>query len=304
MATNKGSGKAPAGKPRKASAGKPRKPAQHTQHTQHTQIGPARNSHGKKTQKSLLTQKLVRYVPSWPKWVGAAIVVLVCWLLFHKLIDKASYPIATPPSGYTVHGIDISHHQGYVNWELLRNQAAIDGIPLSFVFIKATEGTDMVDSRFSQNFAGARRYGITRGAYHFYRATLPAKQQAEHFISNVSLSPGDLPPVLDVEMKPDDISQENFRQGILEWLLRVEQHYRVKPILYTYHAFRQQYLNDSVFNLFPYWIAHYYVDSVRYQGKWHFWQYSDKGQLPGIKEKVDLDIFNGSFDDLQQLVIK
>ena len=83
----------------------------------------------------------------------------------------------------------------------------------------------------------------------------------------------------------------------------VEQHYKVKPILYTYHSFRQQYMNDSVFNIYPYWIAHYYVDSLRYRGPWAFWQHSDQGQLPGISEKVDLDVFQGTFQELQQLAI-
>ena len=83
----------------------------------------------------------------------------------------------------------------------------------------------------------------------------------------------------------------------------MEQHYGVRPILYTYHSFRQQYMNDPVFDLYPYWIAHYYVDSVRYKGAWAFWQHSDSGQLPGIKEKVDLNIFNGTYDDLQHMAI-
>ena len=202
-----------------------------------------------------------------------------------------------------MHGIDISHHQGTIDWELLRNQATIDSMPLSFVFIKATEGGDIVDRQFERNFAAARRFGIMRGAYHFYRTSTPAKLQAEHFMRHVKLEEGDLPPVLDVEVKPADVSIEAFRQGILEWLVRVEQHYKVKPILYTYHSFRQQYMNDSVFNIYPYWIAHYYVDSLRYRGPWAFWQHSDQGQLPGISEKVDLDVFQGTFQELQQLAI-
>ena len=208
------------------------------------------------------------------------------------------------PTGYSVHGIDVSHHQGIINWELLRNQAVLDGQPLSFAFIKATEGEDYIDSQFERNFGQALKFGIMRGAYHFYRPSVSAKKQAEHFISHVQLSEGDLPPVLDVEVKPDDVSQEDFRQGILEWLLRVEQHYRVKPILYTNHSFHQQYMSDSIFNLYPYWIAHYYVDSVRYQGPWAFWQHSDKGRLPGIKEDVDLNIFRGSYEELRQLTIR
>lgn len=240
----------------------------------------------------------------WPLLLGAVIVGVTCWLLLRAILSSEVDTAPAPPPGYTVHGIDVSHHQGTIDWELLRNQAVIDGQPLSFAFIKATEGSDMVDSHFSRNIAAARQYGIMCGAYHFFRASVSAKQQAEHFIRNVQLSSGDLPPVLDVEVKPDDVSQEDFRQGILEWLVRVEQHYGVKPILYTYHSFRQQYMNDSVFNIYPYWIAHYYVDTLRYRGEWAFWQHSDKGSLPGIKGAVDFDVFNGSYDELSKMSVK
>jgi len=261
----------------------------------------------KKTSQKRKTNKKKRTSPKrwsslWPVCVGACVVGVTCWLLVRALSSSVSVSSAVP-KGFTVHGIDVSHYQGNINWELLRNQATISEQPIAFAFIKATEGTDVIDSRFRQNFSAAKQHGIIRGAYHFYRTSKPAKQQAEHFIRQVKLETGDLPPVLDVEVKPAEVSIENFRQGILEWLVRVEQHYKVKPILYTYHSFRQQYMNDSVFNLYPYWIAHYYVDSVRYRGKWDFWQHSDIGELPGINEKVDLDVFNGSYEELLRLTI-
>ncbi len=243
------------------------------------------------------------HVPGWPLWLGAAIVGVTCWLLFCAIFAGQVSVTYTTPAGYTVHGIDVSRYQGTIDWELLRNQASVDGEPLSFVFVKATEGCDLSDPRFAQNFSAARRYGILRGAYHFYRASTSAKRQAEHFIQHVKLESGDLPPVLDVEVKPAGVGAEDFRQGILEWMVRVEQHYGVRPILYTYHSFRQQYMNDSVFNLYPYWIAHYYVDSVRYQGPWAFWQHSDIGRLPGIKGNVDMNIFNGTYEELLKLTI-
>lgn len=248
---------------------------------------------------------LRKYIYNWPTWIGALIVIATCWLLLRWLAtSQPTTPAPQPPMGFSVHGIDISHHQGDIDWELVRNRAFINEQPLQFVFIKATEGSDIVDSRFKRNFQAARQHGIVRGAYHFYRTSTPAKRQAEHFINHVKLEEGDLPPVLDVEVKPANVSLEDFRQGILEWLLRIEQHYKVKPIIYTYHSFHQQYMNDSIFNLYPYWIAHYYVDSVRYRGPWAFWQYSDAGQLSGIKEKVDLDVFHGTYDELLQLTIK
>lgn len=244
-----------------------------------------------------------RWDKLWPPLLGAVVVVVSCFFLLRAIFNSPIDTNVAKPEGYTVYGIDVSHHQGVINWELLCNRGAVNGQPLAFVFIKATEGSDIVDAQFKRNFSEAGKYGIMRGAYHFYRTTTSAKMQAEHFIRNVELLPGDLPPVLDVETHPQDISAEDFRQGILEWLARVEQHYGVRPILYTYHSFHQQYMNDPVFNLYPYWIAHYYVDSVRYQGAWTFWQNSDSGEMPGIKEKVDLNVFNGTYEEMQLLAI-
>lgn len=84
----------------------------------------------------------------------------------------------------------------------------------------------------------------------------------------------------------------------------VEAHYGVKPILYTSYKFKKRYLSDSIFNAYPYWIAHYYVDSVRYEGKWHFWQHTDVGTVPGIEEEVDLNVFNGTMEELLELTLK
>ena len=114
---------------------------------------------------------------------------------------------------------------------------------------------------------------------------------------------GDLPPVLDVEHKPKNESVEDFQTDILTWLHIVENKYGVKPIIYTYYKFKDAYLSAPVFDDYPYWIAHYYVDKVEYQGKWKFWQHTDVGKLPGIKGHVDLNIYNGSYYDLMRLTI-
>ena len=128
-------------------------------------------------------------------------------------------------------------------------------------------------------------------------------KQADFFIRTVKLDTGDLPPVLDVEVtgrrKKRNCSKAlNARLrpgGISLWS---------EPILYTSYKFKTRYLDDSIFNTYPYWIAHYYVDSVKYQGKWDFWQHTDVGSVPGIKEDVDLNVFNGSLEELKKLTIK
>lgn len=204
------------------------------------------------------------------------------------------------PYGYPIHGFDLSHHQGTVNWNELE-KTQYSPYPIQFVFMKASEGGDFSDTTFKTNFSKAREYGFIRGAYHFYNPNSDPIRQADFFINSVQLTAGDLPPVLDIEKKGNNIDQ--LKNDLKIWLDKIESHYRVKPILYTSYKFKTKYLNDSIFNTYPYWIAHYYVDSVRYEGQWKFWQHTDVGLLPGINKRVDLNVFNGTMEELKQLTI-
>ena len=253
---------------------------------------------------------LTRKMPGWGWWIGGGAVVLAyVWAFYYFFVSpfgfrwRALYGDAKYPLGYEIHGIDVSHHQGEIDWEALRNNGMINKYPVRFVMIKATEGASNIDTRFEENFRQAREYGFVRGAYHFWSTMSSGRAQAEFFLDNVQLEEGDLPPVLDVEHKAKEQSPEDFKESVLTWLRLVERHYGVKPIIYTYYKFKMAYLSDSVFDAYPYWIAHYYVDKVEYKGKWKFWQHTDCGRLPGIKGYVDLDIYNGSYYDLQRLTI-
>lgn len=254
--------------------------------------------------------RLLQHLPGWAYWVGGAAVVAVYVYFFYYFFVgpfgfrwRAMYGDVSYPEGYEIHGIDISHHQGRINWDELKDNGQIDHCPIRFVMIKATEGATRTDENFRENFYQARENGFTRGAYHFYSVHTPAEEQAYHFINTVKLENGDLPPVLDVEHKPKNQSDEDFKYSVLRWLHLVENHYQVKPIIYTYFKFKTRYLSDPVFDQYPYWIAHYYVDSLEYQGAWKFWQHTDVGRLPGIKGNVDFNIYNGSYYDLRQMTI-
>lgn len=251
----------------------------------------------------------LRKYPRWAWWVGGiGIVIVYIWLFYYFFVSptgfrwRALYGEANYPDGYEIHGIDISHYQGDIDWDDLRN-AMIEGCPLRFIVIKATEGSSRVDEKFNDNFYMAREYGYIRGAYHFWSNKSTAREQAYFFLNKVRLEEGDLPPVLDVEHKPKDRSAEDFQRDILTWLHIVEDKYHVKPIIYTYYKFKEKYLNAPVFDDYPYWIAHYYVDKVEYKGEWKFWQHTDVGRLPGIKGYVDFNIYNGSYYDLRKLTI-
>lgn len=251
---------------------------------------------------------LQRY-PRWAWWIGGtAVIMLYVFLFYHFFVGptgfrwRALYGDAEYPEGYEIHGIDISHYQGKIDWEQLKN-AMIKGCPVRFVIIKSTEGSSRLDENFRENFNQARDFGFIRGVYHFWSNKSTAREQAYYFLDQVHLTDGDLPPVLDIEHKPADKSVEDFQRDVLTWLHIVEDKYHVKPIIYTYYKFKEQYLSAPVFEDYPYWIAHYYVDKVQYKGKWKFWQHTDVGKLPGIKGYVDFNIYNGSYYELKQLCI-
>ena len=248
---------------------------------------------------------LQRY-PRWAWWIGGtAVIVLYVFLFYHFFVGptgfrwRALYGDAEYPEGYEIHGIDISHYQGKIDWEQLKN-AMIKGCPVRFVIIKSTEGSSQLDENFRENFNQVRDFGFI---YHFWSNKSTAREQAYYFLDQVHLTDGDLPPVLDIEHKPADKSVEDFQRDVLTWLHIVEDKYHAKPIIYTYYKFKEQYLSAPVFDDYPYWIAHYYVDKVQYKGKWKFWQHTDVGKLPGIKGYVDFNIYNGSYYELKQLCI-
>lgn len=260
------------------------------------------------------TKKTARTaMPSWLRTVLAIFIIAIFSGAFYYFFIRPyayrwkpcyglkAYGICVPCC-YDVHGIDISHYQGDIDWlELM--QSRLTDYPIEFVFMKATEGGDHGDDTFARNFSEAGKHGFIRGAYHFFSPKTDPLKQADFFIRTVKLAPGDLPPVLDVEVTGKKTKKE-LQQNIKRWLDRVEAHYGVKPILYTSYKFKTRYLDDSIFNTYPYWIAHYYVDSVKYEGKWHFWQHSDVGTVPGIDEDVDLNVFNGSLEELKRMTIK
>ena len=247
-----------------------------------------------------------------PRWVRILLLflggIVYAWAFYYFFVSptgfrwRALYGDAEYPDGYEIHGIDISHYQGDIDWNKLK-MAKIGNSPVKFILIKSTEGSNQLDENFNDNFYQAREYGFIRGAYHFWSNKSTPRQQAYYFLKQVHLEDGDLPPVLDVEHKPKDKSNEEFQRDVLTWLHIVEDKYHVKPILYTYYKFKEAYLNTPVFDDYPYWIAHYYVEKVAYKGPWKFWQHTDVGKLPGIKGYVDFNIYNGSYYDLRKLTI-
>lgn len=251
-------------------------------------------------------------MPHW-QYVAIAILVTAATLFgaYHLFLKKLIYTF-TPceglkayglciPKGYSVYGIDVSRHQGDINWKVLAKENPTHA-PVIFVYMKATEGSDHKDMRFDENWNEAKEHGFMRGAYHYFSTHSTGLAQANMFIKTVETAEGDLPPMVDVEEKPGDKKQ--FMQELKIFISKIQEHYGVKPIIYTYKKYKSRYMTDRFFDNFPTWIAHYHVDSLTVDKNWTIWQYSDKGILPGIEQKVDINIFNGELYQLENLRIK
>lgn len=198
-------------------------------------------------------------------------------------------------NGFAVHGVDVSHYQSKVHWDSVAQQS------FHFAFVKATEGESYVDSLFGHNWPEIRRVGMKRGAYHFFRPTLTAETQFANFVRNVQMLPGDLPPVLDVEVI-DDATKVELITRVRTWLYLTEIRYNIKPILYSNQKFYNRYLAGH-FDDYPVWIARYSSrrPELAYKRSWHFWQYGNKGKIAGVNGYVDFNVFDGSLLELEQM---
>jgi len=198
----------------------------------------------------------------------------------------------------SIQGIDVSHFQNTVDW----HQVAQAG--KQFAFAKATQGLTYVDPQLSANWPGMKAAGLLRGAYHFYEPGDDPRQQAEFFLETVQFSPGDLPPALDIEISNGQ-SASDIVQGVQVWLSTVQQALGLAPLLYTDPSFWKS-LGTEACGTYPLWIADYGVATPLLPAgwtSWAFWQYSETGTVSGVQGSVDLDLFQGSLEDLRRLVI-
>ncbi len=206
------------------------------------------------------------------------------------------------PSGYTIHGIDVSRYQEEINWKEVKGME-VKGLKIGFAFIKATEGVNNVDPRFRRNWLNAEEQNMAKGAYHFFIPGKNAKRQAENFMEIANLKKGDLPPVIDIEIGRR-LSIPQMRKEVRIWLDEVENKYGVKPIIYTNIDFYQKYFQEG-FEDYPLWIAHYLQpQKPRIENKWIFWQHSETGRVNGIKSPVDFNVFYGDSLDFRNLLME
>ncbi len=193
-------------------------------------------------------------------------------------------------SNQHVRGIDVSKWQGKIDWSKVRSAG------ISFVMIKATEGTTVVDRYFKQNILGAQAVGIKVGAYHYAHPDNDPILEVDHFIKTITGFTLDLPPALDLEVNKG-LNKKQVTSFAVSWLREIERRIGRKPLFYSYTSFIRSYIGKEL-EAWPLWIAHYEVLQPGKNGVWDQWmvfQYSSKGRIDGIEGDVDLNVMEESF---------
>jgi lysozyme len=212
--------------------------------------------------------------------------------------EKTKIEASTQVQITEIKGVDISKYQGTVDFSKLKAAG------VHYVFIRATEGITYQDADYKTNHAGAKAAGLRVGVYHFYETDDDPQAQLNNFKSLVSLSTGDLAPVIDIE-KLHQKDDKDLIVNLIQFLDGLESHYKIKPIVYTGKKFANKYL--SGFGDYPLWLAEYQVDQPMIPNgwkSWTFWQWSESGTMNGIEGLVDMDRFNGNQNEFNKLLIK
>ncbi len=213
-----------------------------------------------------------------------------------------------------LYGIDLSKYQHVkgkhhyaIDWSRLRithlgtlskkNVSGHVNYKISFIFIKSTEGSSMLNPYYHADYAASRKHGYATGTYHYFTHRSSGSQQAAFFLSNSKVAQNDLPPVLDLELLPSQIRKlggvTRMWQNVRAWLRTVEHRTGKRPILYISQTFVNRYLDSApdIKHGYPVWIARYgeYKPDIKLK----IWQLAPDGRVDGIHGAVDINVYNG-----------
>lgn len=217
-----------------------------------------------------------------------------------QLITYPSFGIKIP-TGYEIHGIDVSRYQKEIDWEQVVKMRD-KGQKISFAIIKSTEGITLKDPKFDYNWKKSKENNIIRGSYFYFHVNRDPERQAQFFIENTKLIAGDLPPIIDIE-KSHGMSADKIKEALKKCIYILEKKYNQKPIIYTGANFYETFLGNE-FSNYPLWVAHYEQPyAPRINRNWSIWQHNEKGRVNGIRGHVDFNVFNGSHSALIALCL-
>jgi len=153
--------------------------------------------------------------------------------------NTAPADIRVCPDAQTTFGIDVSHHQGAIDW----TKAKAGGV--QFAFIRVSDGVSTRDRQFARNWSAAKAAGVIRGAYQFFRPAQNVAAQAQLMIDAIGAkAAGELPPVIDVEVD-GGLAPATVAKRVQQWVDTVKAATGTTPIVYTAKYFWRDEVGNS-----------------------------------------------------------
>ena len=203
---------------------------------------------------------------------------------------------------YIVKGVDLSHHNPILNWNLMREEN------IYFAYMKATEGTSHLDRNYIYNYDLARNANIKVGTYHFYSFGISGKDQFTHFKNTAKVNKGDLLPAIDVEHSPTNLysKDDKYMKLVISELKVLENeflnYYGIHPVIYTNRDCYKLYIKNN----FPdniIWMCDLQAPPSDKLENWRIWQFTHTGSLPGFDGDFDLNYYRYSFNEFKELLV-
>ena len=213
-----------------------------------------------------------------------------------QVIQGAKYTFGSDgklSSGSGTMGIDVSRHNGNIDWNAVKNSG------VSFVIIRcgyrgSATGVLVEDEKFRSNIKGAKAAGLKVGVYFFCQAVneVEAVEEASMAVSLVSGYGLDMPIFLDVESaggRGDQISRDT-RTAVCRAFCQTVQNSGYSAGIYANKTWFNEKINTSSLTSYKIWLAQYAASPTYTTTRYDMWQYSSKGRISGISGDVDLDI--------------
>lgn len=239
-----------------------------------------------------MVRKATNNRPDYIKWMlvaGAAIAIAALVVLFvkreHFFHDEPKFNLAD----YPVRGVDVSNHNGTIDWHKVADA------DYQFAYIKASEGRTHRDPAFKRNVKSAQQAGLLVGAYHFFRKNREGRDQAQNLLGAIEGLNLDLPLVVDIEDWDNDSWQndQQVQQRFREMVKALRQAGR-RVMIYTNGDGYSKYYRPN-FPDMDLWLCSFRSpDKLRHSHGHCIQQYSHWGEVPGVQDDVDLNVFMGS----------
>lgn len=204
------------------------------------------------------------------------------WYDFKNNISRDPWTLS---KSYQVRGLDLSHHNGDINFDKINF--------IDFVFLKATEGSTWNDKAFTKNYSAFKKKKIEVGAYHFFRFDVDGKIQARNFLSHLKGKEFNLPLIVDVEQNSNPFtSRSQVITRLKDFVNEIKNRTGSKPIIYT-NGIGYSLFIFGEFDDHPLWLSatNSILPSII---NCKFWQFNITGVLPELSHEADLNVFKGS----------